>query len=354
MAAAAVLAAAGCAPVSAATASAVAAPASASPSWHIVKRVSSGPDGVFTAVTAVGKNGGWAFDGESAPTAWERRGSTWKQVPFPGLTNETVVAAAASSSTDVWAVTDDFGKSRALRWNGRDWSVVRSFPRAISGLVVLSPSDVWVFGSPYYPGPGLGAWHYDGRTWSAVASGHGLEGGSALSACDIWAFDGTDVAHWNGTTWVRTSVAPLLPAKQFLNDPSVTGVFAQSPDSVYAIGSGNLQDEGGPLVVLHWNGRQWSKVAGGDYGAGPIQQISSDGRAGFWLPMPGGDGRRTYLLHYSAGHLTSAALPVGPDEILVDAVALIPGTTGVLAGGDIHGYANPGTDVVAVVLQYGT
>jgi hypothetical protein len=332
-------------------------PVSGSPSWQVVKRVPGLSELGFSAVVAVGTNRGWAFDTAAKPTAWERNGSNpnaWTQVPFPGLTGETVVSAAATSATNVWAFTNDFGKSRALRWNGTDWTVVRSFDQAISGAVVLSPSDVWVFGEPYYPGAGMGAWHYNGRTWSAPASGRRLEGGSALSGDDIWAFDGTDVAHWNGTTWSRTSVAALLPAKQFLNDPSVTGVFAQSRGSVYAIGSGNLQDEGGPLVILHWNGRQWSKVAGGNYGAGTIQQISSDGHGGFWLPMPGFMGQKTYLLHYFAGHLTAAPLPGGPDKILVNAVALIPGTTSVLAGGDTHAAGNPGIDVVAAVLQYRT
>ena len=44
---------------------ATAAEVSAAPSWHIVKRVAGGSNGVFTAVTAVGRNGGWAFDGFS-------------------------------------------------------------------------------------------------------------------------------------------------------------------------------------------------------------------------------------------------------------------------------------------------
>ena len=148
--AAAVVAVAGCAQA------ALAAPTSA-PSWHIVKRVSSGPNGVFTAVTAAGPHGGWAFDGFTKATAWERNGSSWTQVPFPSLSNEMVVAADASSATNVWAVTDEFGKSRALRWNGQHWTVVRSFSRAIGSAVVLSPSDVWVFGQPYVPGADLGA-----------------------------------------------------------------------------------------------------------------------------------------------------------------------------------------------------
>ena len=171
---------------------------SSGPSWHFVKHVHNGGD--FTAVVAVGKTGGWAFNGISKPTAWKRSGASWTQVSFPGQSGEEVVAAEASSATNVWAFTAGGSVGTALRWNGTDWTVVRSFDQAISGAVVLSPSDVWVFGEPYYPGAGMGAWHYNGRTWSAPASGRRLEGGSALSGDDIWAFDGTDVAHWNGTT----------------------------------------------------------------------------------------------------------------------------------------------------------
>jgi hypothetical protein len=177
--------------------------------------VASGPNGVVTAVTAAGRNGGWAFDGFFNATAWERNGSTWTRVPFPSQNNEMVVAAAASSATNVWAFTQEFGISRALRWNGRQWTVMRSFPRAIGGAVVLGSSDVWVFGTDQLPGVDLGAWHYSG------------------------------------------------------------------------------------------------------------------------------------------GHLTQAALPGGPSRITVDTVALIPGTTELLGGGDTHGAGNPGTDVTGVVLQYG-
>jgi type IV secretory pathway VirB2 component (pilin) len=327
--------------------------------WRIVKQVHSGPFGGFTAVIAVGKNGGWAFNQGSVPTAWRRSGSnpsTWTQVPFPGQPNEVVVAAGATSATDVWAFTAAGAQSRALRWNGRAWTVQRSFSKQIGGAVVISPGDVWVFGQPYFPGTGLGAWHYNGRTWSSVASGHGLQGGSALAANDIWAVDGADVVHWNGSTWSRTSVARLLPARAELNNPMLTGIFAQSRTSVYAIGNGDEQDEGGPVVILHWNGRQWSRVAEGNYGFGvqPLQQISSDGHGGLWLPMPGAGGQRSYLLHYSAGHLTQGALPDGAYKMSVEAVALIPGTGDLLGGGDTHAYASPGSNVVAVVLQYGS
>jgi hypothetical protein len=327
------------------------------PSWRIVKQVHSGGNGQFTAVTAVGKNGGWAFNGIQAPTAWERDGSSWKQVAFPGQKGgEEVIAAAATSASDVWAFTDGTTKSRVLRWNGHAWSVVRTFTRAIGGAAVVNASDVWVFGEPFFPSAGFGAWNYNGHAWTQVKGGGGLEGGSATSANDVWAFDGADVANWNGKTWTRTSVAHLLPAKQELNDPAVTGIYAYSKNNVYAIGNGNLQDDGGPVVVLHYNGRTWTRVAEGNYGYGtqPLQQIATDGHGGLWLPMPGVDGQQSHLLHYAGGHLTQATLPVSASKINVDAIARIPGTADMLAGGDTHAASNPGTGVVSVLLQYGS
>jgi hypothetical protein len=58
---------------------------------------------------------------------------------------------------------------------------------------------------------------------------------------------------------------------------------ASSPTNVWAFGhdlfNGNAQDEGGPVVVLHFDGHAWSKLAAGQFGYGPdFQQFSSDGR----------------------------------------------------------------------------
>ena len=62
-----------------ASSSALAAPRAAQPmipAWRIVKQVHNGPFGGFSTVIAVGKNGGWAFNRGSVPTAWRRSGST--------------------------------------------------------------------------------------------------------------------------------------------------------------------------------------------------------------------------------------------------------------------------------------
>jgi hypothetical protein len=339
-------------------ATAAAAPAAVPPlAWHLVKQVRQGPSGEFTAIAAVGSTGGWAFsgDGTAAPTAFRRSGPTWAQAPFPGRSDERIVAARATSAANVWAFTTNGTRSRALRFNGRTWSVAGSFSREIAGAVVVSSTDVWVFGDQFQEGGVLGTWHYNGRTWTHIPGQGGLNGGSALSATSIWAFGGTHVSHFNGRTWSATSVAALLPPviPGPLNDPSVMAMYAQSPTSVWAVGNGNDEDDGGPLVVLHFNGRAWSKVAQSDVsGSEYFGQIAPDGRGGLWIPVPAAEGGASHLMHYSGGRLTAAVLPVAASRITVLAVAWVPGTFQALAGGATHAPGNFGAGVVSVILHY--
>jgi hypothetical protein len=329
--------------------------------WSIVEQVHSGVTGDFTAVVATGKSTGWAFNGNAVagpstkPTAWQLNGSTWtRDASFPGKRGEQVVAAGAASPSNVWAFTDVGVGSRVLRWNGHTWSVMRTFGQPIGGASVVSRKDVWVFGQPEI-NQQLGVWHYNGRRWASL--GTRLDGGSALSATSVWAFGGKSVDHYNGKKWSRTSVARLLPGNNGLNVPLVTGIYAQSATSVYAIGNGNQEDDGGPTVVLHYNGQHWRRVAEGNFGPGtPLgqQQISPDGSGGLWLPMPGFGGQASYLVHYAGGNLTEATLPHGSHGIDVESIANIPGTTEMLAGGFTHKNYNPGLRVVAVILAYGS
>ena len=331
------------------------------PKWRITKSVKTNQFGEFTAVVATGKTTGWAFDGDGfdlAATAYQLSGGTWKKAPFPSKPGEEVITAAATSPADVWAFTQGTGApmgtpSRVLHYNGHAWSVVKTFNDEIEDASVLAANDVWVFGMPGYPdAPALGVWHYNGSTWTRLSKT--IQGGSALSASDVWGFAGVDVEHWNGAKWTAISVKSLLPAKsnEELNDPQVTGILALSAKNVYAIGNGTLEDEGGPTVVLHYNGSKWTKLAEGNFGFDAGPEFSSDGSAGLWIPMFGPVSGSSYLLHYAAGKLTVAALPVAPSKIVVAAVSQIPGTTQQLAAGGTHAAGDFAADVVAVLLKY--
>ncbi len=345
--------------VTAGAAPAIGARTAAAPKWHIVKSVKTDFSGQFTAVVATGKSSGWAFDGNGESglkaTAWRENGTAWTRVAFPSVAGEEVVAAGADSPNDVWAFTQNFsGPSRVLRWNGSKWAPVKTFASPIGGATVLSGHAVWVYGwTPVFGTPPvLGVWFYNGKTWTRVSKT--IAGGSALSNKNVWGYTQTSVEHWNGARWTATSVKKLLPATDphGLNNPSVVGILALSATSVYALGSGGTQDEGGPLVVLHFNGHGWAKVASGQFGAGPGPQFSSDGAGGLWLPMDGPVGGTSFLVHYAAGKLTKAALPVSAPKITIGAVGRIPGTAAQLAGGFTHAAGDRGTGVVAVLLKY--
>ena len=157
-----------------AAATAAARPASTHPthpgaaaSWRIIKTTRGRDMPAVTAVTAAGPDHAWAFASTLArPVAWRLTGRRWAAVPFPGQRGDLVTAAASSAPGNVWAFTaQPGGAGRAVRWNGRHWAIAGRFGQAVGDAVVFGPADVWVFGQPLSPGGGLGAWHYDGRSW---------------------------------------------------------------------------------------------------------------------------------------------------------------------------------------------
>lgn len=331
---------------------AVASPAAA-PAWQSV-----GPakvSGTVSAVTAVrhgGKTYEYAFvtpayeDLKGQMTLYSRVGSgAWAKRTIPSKSGEAVVSAAALSPTDVLAFTQYSDGGRVLRFNGKSWSVFKTFNDAIGAATVLAANDIWVYGNENiaYTGP-LGVYHYNGRTWTKVASG--LDGGTATSATNAWAFTGTTVARYNGKKWTTTNLAKLLPAKSRSTDPLLTDVVATSNSTAYAIGNGNTELTGGPVVVLKFNGKSWTKVA--QYRSGyTVQQqdIASDGHDGLWIPAES-TGAPAFLLHFSGSShaITKTSVPgaAGKTTSYVFSIVNIPGTTEELAGGDYNnGPRNP-------------
>ena len=70
--------------------------------------------------------------------------------------------------------------------------------------------------------------------------------------------------------------------------------------------------------------------------------------------MPSYDGQQSYLVHHSAGKLSTPALPACRRGIDVESVAQISGSIEQLGEGFTHASGNPGVNVTAVNLQYGS
>jgi len=296
--------------------------------WHASALPGLSGQGAYAeAVTSAGQGDAWVFGQNSAgaQVALHRTGSAWKLTKLPGA-GANVTVARATAASDVWAFVTVGTGSEAMHYHSGSWSVAGKFASTVDDAIAYNPGNIWAFSTS--------AWHYNGSTWSKVAGGSGLTSGSAVSATSIWAGGGSVVAHWNGTSWTRTSVARLLPRRIAggLNDPAIVAMSAQSADSVYAIADGNAQDQGGPIYILHWNGSTWSKVASAGGGYTSPDQVIADGSGGLWLATQAA-GANSAVLHYSGGRVTRAALP---DSGTVHGLSLIPGTGNVLASMAAH------------------
>jgi hypothetical protein len=129
-----------------------------------------------------------------------------------------------------------------LRWNGTGWvSMTLPAPTgtALTGVDARTPSDVWAVGSTSGAIPQPYVAHFDGTSWSrmatpAVAGGGELTDVVALSPSTVVAVGRSNgaplILRWNGTAWIREAT-PAISSNPFL-----TGASAAGPGSVWAIG----------------------------------------------------------------------------------------------------------------------
>lgn len=329
--------------------------AAATSSWKLVNTVRGKNFPNFTAVTATSRHGAWAFESTASsraifkPTAWTLTGGQWSRASFPGQPGERVLSASATSPSDVWVVTSSPAGARVLLFNGSTWSVKRTFAHDFpAGIVALSQREAWAFA-------GGGAWHFSAGHWSLVKSAHGLGDGSALSPDNVWATGLTSVAHWDGNTWTRTSVKALLPPGTKFSHPDLASIYAQSPSSVWAVGTQGQESQGGPVVVLHYNGHRWARAALAKVCCGFPGQAIPDGSGGLWVPY-GLMWNSHTMLHYTGGHMYKVTLPVpGGMFLTLGSAAAVPGTPRAIAVGGlwpIHGTTEGFTR--AVIYAYGS
>ncbi|HXW46792.1 MAG TPA: hypothetical protein VEL03_18520 [Streptosporangiaceae bacterium] len=311
-------------------------------SWRLLRKWRVAHGGILSVLVALPHGDAWAFGeyGEVAPYSghplaeyWN--GSAWSLSALPASVRcGPIAAAGASSAANVWAVGVD---GCVLRLAGTKWTVAKNFTSGgqFTGIAVLGPSDVWVFGATAAPAgrPGLGTWHYNGSFWRQT---HGIGGevqsASAASATDIWAIGIADhdnqlrsfLEHYTSGRWQRVATGSLIPYSVLASGSRVwmQGSVGQSPASV--------------LERLHSG--HWQPVAAPDAGASYGQQPPiSDGRGGLWLIGTSGNLLVPDLaLHLSGtGRWTVSTFSAGTE--LLD-LARVPASTSVLGLAFIKGH----------------
>lgn len=156
-------------------------------------------------------------------------GAQWSIVDSPGYGFDRIGAlgaVAGRASNDVWAI-GWISNSQSLveHWDGTRWSIMTTpnlWPNGIglSSIAAIAANDVWIVGD--YIDSNFDfqtlAEHWDGTSWTVTATANPNAGGkehllydvSAMSSNDVWVVGDYDagqsgvqtlVEHWDGTTW---------------------------------------------------------------------------------------------------------------------------------------------------------
>lgn len=278
--------------------------------------------GDLDAVTSLTPTDAWAVGGRCAPDCLDAvhtlirhwNGRVWTTVPSPNPSRvvDQLISVSADSTRDAWAVGDNFRQTEpgtqeagtlTLHWNGHARSKIAS-PKvgtdetALTGMSALTSTNVWAVGSDATSGGKTLTLilHWNGRAWSRVVSPNpsrafsSLTGVHVVTARDAWAVGlylnlktgrtETLLVHWNGRTWTRVR-SP---------NPSTAGnglfaVSATSASDVWAVGGyctrfcGGTAEVDGSLI-MHWNGRAWTRVASPNPGV--LQAVSARSSANAW------------------------------------------------------------------------
>jgi hypothetical protein len=246
----------------------------------------SGTAATLNSVSGFDRNHVWAVGDLGTLLFYD--GSEWRRQDAPALSKLSKLNdVEAVDSRNVWAV----GEKTILFFNGSRWTETEA-EWNLNGVTAADAENVWVAGDGgilYYDG----SWHeqlksetpindvatvdrghawavsceredkqivisvflrYDG-SWNVVEKFPfaSLTRLFVLDADHAWAVGGEEDAVYDGTGWKRQNIASYNYGLQ------IHGVYALSPDSVWAVG----QDLGGKLIpvplIMTYDGSSWDK-----------------------------------------------------------------------------------------------
>lgn len=309
------------------------------------------------------------------PLVFRWNGRKWSRSPLPAGVKGVPGQANASSAKNVWmTVTGNPGlfekymdrttavcpdgrraspagataraganPSKVLRWNGRRWTVARTFKNAyVNEVVAFGPRNVRVYGLDR---KGPASWHFNGRTWRRAALPFLVTKAEAVSAREIWALardrssPGTFLVRFDGTRWTRVrpdapSLAPARPA--LLLDLNVLGrdrlwLSARTTEGDPCSPEGETAE-----TQLHWNGRIWTAESPRTVQGFLLSGHASDGAGGLYAHAWGSDSGDEWdfdraLFHRSAKGVWSRRILSEKNN--VQHLARIPGTRSLWAAG---------------------
>lgn len=252
--------------------------------WSVVPSLDTRfNDESLNAVVSLSPSNAWAVGltkqsgyASGTPLTLHWNGTAWQQVAVPTGTAGKLLAVAASSASDVWAVGDDnHGHALVLHSTGGPWTTI-PVPQFASvmqlrGVRAYSPTDVWAVG-------GVGTaetltLHWNGAGWTRVASPNPDPFSNVLHAVggwpnDLWAVGQqarsetstgsppgtrTLAMRWDGSSWTAT------PTPNALDEDTLRGVIRDAGGGMTAVGYFRSSYTGALRVLVErWDGTSWS------------------------------------------------------------------------------------------------
>jgi len=259
--------------------------------WDILKSPNATPfDNVLWGADALSLNRAWAVGYADTGTLPTRRpiierwnGRNWSLITIPvpaggGELRDVDTISVSSAWTVGFANTDIGFDTLIQQWNGSTWSIVPSPNRSAQNFLLavkaFSAGEAWAVGSNNIPNSlnfETLVLRWDGASWGIVPSPNpnpieshflAMDG---VASNDLWAVGYTQsgqdavrapfAAHWNGTDWTVTPIAPE-------RDAGLEGIVALAPDDVWAVGwTFSIQLFWEVPYALHWDGISWKKMS---------------------------------------------------------------------------------------------
>jgi hypothetical protein len=184
--------------------------------WRQVPCPSQGTDSSLSGVASSGGTaiavGSSVVGSVATPVILSYSVGKWRSMPFKMRPHGRLSSVTMTSPTNAWAVGEtDSDQALIVRWNGREWTQVRSPSPArfsvLDAVAAGSPSSVWAvgaFGTSAGTSPltSLLELHWDGRRWTKIstpaeprpASFHGVASTTCgTNECDAVAVGGVGV-----------------------------------------------------------------------------------------------------------------------------------------------------------------
>ena len=177
-----------------------------------------------------------------------------EMVHFDGAGWSTVSSGTPNGLNDMWGVSSGSiyasggnfaGTTNIEHYNGSSWSALAGVPSAqyLSGIWGLSDTSLFVVATDG------SLFHFDGSTWSPMASPTGGRFEDVWGASDSAVFAvgrAGLIASYNGTSWSLDSTSTTV---------NLFHVWGTGPTDVFATGDAGL--------ILHFNGGAWSAMSSG-------------------------------------------------------------------------------------------